>query len=70
MQVKKLNINFKYTAIPCFTDKRFTIEDRSHAGILTEVLVIVDNETCVNYLYVDRGITPLLDAEGKPIITK
>ena len=36
--------------------------------------VIVDKETGVNYLFVKNGysggLTPLLDAEGKPIITK
>ncbi len=35
---------------------------------------LVDKETGVNYLYVCRGygggLTPLLDADGKPIITK
>ncbi|MBQ2172287.1 MAG: xylan 1,4-beta-xylosidase [Bacteroidales bacterium] len=43
-------------------------------NLLTETLVIVDNETGVNYLYVHRGygggLTPLIDADGKPIITK
>ena len=37
-------------------------------------LVLVDQETGVNYLCYKAGygagITPLLDAEGKPIITK
>ena len=36
--------------------------------------ILCDKETGVNYLYVCRGygggLTPLLDAEGKPIITK
>ena len=43
-------------------------------GLITEASVIIDNETGVNYLFVHRGygggLTPLLDAEGKPIITK
>ena len=43
-------------------------------GLLTDACVIIDKETGVNYLYVGRGygggLTPLLDAEGKPIITK
>ena len=34
----------------------------------------VDKETDVNYLYVQNGysggLTPLLDADGKPVITK
>ena len=53
---------------------RFDIKDRENVGILTEATVIVDKETGVNYLFVHRGygggLTPLLDAEGKPIITK
>ena len=43
-------------------------------GLITEASVIIDKETGVNYLFVHRGygggLTPLLDAEGKPIITK
>ena len=39
-----------------------------------DALIIVDKETGVNYLYVHRGygggLTPLLDADGKPIITQ
>ena len=53
---------------------RFDIKDRENVGILTEATVIVDKETGVNYLFVHRGygggLTPLLDADGKPIITK
>ena len=41
---------------------------------MTDAIVIVDKETGVNYLFVCRGsgggLTPLLDANGKPIITK
>lgn len=40
----------------------------------TDAIVIVDKETGVNYLYVHRGygggLTPLIDADGKPIVTK
>lgn len=36
--------------------------------------VVVDKETGVNYLFIQSGyaggLTPLLDANGKPIITK
>lgn len=43
-------------------------------NLLTETMVIVDNVTGVNYLYVGRGsgggLTPLIDADGKPIVTK
>lgn len=39
-----------------------------------EIRVIVDRETGVNYLWVQNiqagGLTPLLDKDGKPIITK
>ncbi len=31
--------------------------------------VLVDRQTGVNYLMVSTGITPLLDAEGKPVVT-
>ena len=37
-------------------------------------MVLVDKETGVNYLFVQSGyaggLTPLLDADGKPIITQ
>ncbi len=37
-------------------------------------MVLVDKETGVNYLFVQSGyaggLTPLLDAEGNPVITK
>lgn len=43
-------------------------------GFMDEKKVYVDKETGVNYLFVASGfgggLTPLLDAEGKPIITK
>lgn len=52
---------------------RFIIKEKS--GVFgTGVTVLVDTQTGVNYLYVQRGygggLTPLLDANGKPIITK
>ncbi len=41
---------------------------------MTETMIIVDKVTGVNYLYVHRGygggLTPLLDADGKPVITE
>ena len=53
---------------------RFDIKEKETMNLLTETMVIVDKETGVNYLYVGRGygggLTPLLDADGKPIITK
>ncbi len=37
-------------------------------------MVLVDKETGVNYLFFQSGyaggLTPLLDAEGKPIVTR
>ena len=53
---------------------RFDIKEKENVSSLTEASVIIDKETGVNYLYVCRGygggLTPLLDADGKPIITK
>ena len=53
---------------------RVDIIEKENLSILTDACVIIDKETGVNYLYVCRGygggLTPLLDAEGKPIITK
>lgn len=53
---------------------RFDILEREGLGLMTDAVVIVDKETGVNYLYVSRGygggLTPLLDKEGKPIITR
>ena len=53
---------------------RFDIKEKEGVSFATDALVIVDKETGVNYLYVHRGygggLTPLIDAEGKPIITK
>ena len=37
-------------------------------------MIYVDKETGVNYLFIVSGyaggLTPLLDAEGKPVVTK
>ena len=53
---------------------RFDVKDRETLGLMTEASVIIDRETGVNYLFVHRGygggLTPLLNADGKPIITK
>ncbi len=54
---------------------RFDIQEKNTMNLLTETLVIVDKVTGVNYyLYVGRGygggLTPLIDADGKPIVTK
>ena len=54
--------------------KRFDIQEKENHGIMTEAIVIVDKETGVNYLFVARGygagLTPLLDKDGKVIVTK
>ena len=53
---------------------RFDIKERESMGLVTEASIVIDKETGVNYLFVQRGygggLTPLLDSEGKPIITK
>ena len=56
-------------------DDRFEVvykEIRS-AG-LERRIIYVDKETGVNYLYIRNGysggLTPLLDADGKPVITQ
>lgn len=42
-------------------------------GIASTTSIIVDKKTGVNYLYIQSGysggLTPLLDREGKPVIT-
>ena len=53
---------------------RFDIIKREGVNLLTDAIVIVDKETGVNYLYVHcgygGGLTPLLDSDGKPIVTQ
>jgi hypothetical protein len=43
-------------------------------GLSTHAKVVIDKETGVNYLFFHHGyaggLTPLLDKEGKPIITR
>lgn len=43
-------------------------------GLKSEKTILVDKETGINYLFVANGfgggLTPLLDKNGKPIITK
>lgn len=55
-------------------DKRFEFKKAEKEGLMTDALIIVDKETGVNYLFVrsgyGAGLTPLIDAEGKPIVTK
>ena len=53
---------------------RFDIKEKEVLSLMTDAIVFVDKETGVNYLFVHRGycggLTPLIDAEGKPIVTK
>ena len=57
--------------------KRFRILDQEvTAGTAKDTLtILVDRETGVHYLWIKSesgagGLTPLLDAEGKPVVTK
>ena len=42
--------------------------------MLTEKTIFVDKETGVNYLYIANGtgggLTPLLESDGKPVVTR
>ena len=53
-------------------NKRF-IWEKAQSGLMKGVSVIIDTETGVNYLFVQEGyaggLTPLLDKNGKPVIT-
>lgn len=57
-------------------DERFVVKEKQ-GGQLKEpglIQVIVDQETGVNYLWIRSGyasgLTPLLNADGKPVVTK
>ncbi len=43
-------------------------------GLKSEKTILVDKETGINYLFVANGfgggLTPLLDKDGKPVVTK
>ena len=58
------------------SEKRFEVIEKEGSALKDSGLiqVIVDKETGVNYLWVKSGysggLTPLIDADGKPIITK
>lgn len=51
-------------------EKRF---EKVYSQDLGSTMIVVDKETGVNYLFASSGyaggITPLLDREGKPVIT-
>ena len=52
-------------------EKRF---EKVYSQALGNKFILVDRETGVNYLFVasgySGGLTPLLDREGKPIISR
>ena len=64
----------KLTIMGIMGRDRFDIKEKEGVSFMTDAIVIIDKETGVNYLYVCRGygggLTPLLDANGKPIITR
>ena len=55
-------------------DRFELIHKEIHSAGLEKRIIYVDKETGVNYLYVQNGysggLIPLLDADGKPVITK
>lgn len=55
-------------------DRFEVIYKEVHSAGLEKRIIYVDRETGVNYLYVQigygGGMTPLLDAGGKPVVTK
>lgn len=56
------------------SDKRFEIKEFEGSVFTANFTIVVDKETGVNYLFAKSGygagLTPLLDENGKPIITK
>ncbi len=56
-------------------ENRFEIAYKEDNALVKGLkMILVDKETGVNYLFVQSGyaggLTPLLDAEGKPVITR
>jgi hypothetical protein len=55
-------------------ERKFEIVHRESIGFLTDVAVLRDRQTGVLYLFTSAGyaggLSPLLDAEGKPIVEK
>ena len=53
--------------------ERFDIIYSQTKGMSKQFTILLDKETGVNYLYFESlesgGLTPLLDSEGKPVIT-
>ena len=56
-------------------DKRFEVIYKEGNALMTErTMILRDRETGAEYLFVQSGyaggLTPLLDADGKPIVQK
>ena len=55
-------------------DRFEVIYKEIHSAGLEKRIIYADKETDVNYLYVQNGYSggmmPLLDADGKPVVTK
>lgn len=56
-------------------DDRFEVVYKEiRSADLERRIIYVDKETGVNYLYIRNGysggLTPLLDADGKPVVTR
>ena len=53
-------------------DERF-VKVYENGSFLWEKAIFIDRQTGVNYLYIGSGnsggVTPLLDANGKPVVT-
>lgn len=53
-------------------EKRFITTEKENS-LTQSIQIIVDKKTGVNYMWVTQGyaggLTPLLDREGKPVIT-
>ena len=53
-------------------NKRFVWE-KHQTGLMKQISIIIDAETGINYMFVQDGyaggLTPLLDKNGKPVVT-
>lgn len=53
-------------------EKRFIVTEKE-SSLMNSVQIIVDKKTGVNYMWVSQGnaggLTPLLDRDGRPIVT-
>lgn len=55
------------------TEKRFVVRSAGNESLAQGAQIWIDKQTGVNYLFVQSGyaggLTPLLDREGKPILS-